>query len=176
MAERKGEAVDLSFEEILNEIKKLPEFAPENRFKPNLSFPLLKEADGKLYIVYMAYIYGEAIPDFYVLYEIRDKRARSLKNSEVMELFGWNSISSDNPLTELILSPEEISSEEDEEDESWDDETRAIRDNAMLEDLFAKSLADGQPDWDSFRQYIIMLARMMPFEREYYLAFLPETE
>ncbi len=164
--------MNIDFDEIFDEIGTLPEFSGDKEDQLEISFPVLKEAGGKLYIVYMAHVSDDFEPDFYVLYDVYEKTAESMENEDVMELFEWDDLMADRDVLESKEFAEKPLMADEEE---WDDD-KIDEEFEKLEQMFAEVFTGETPDWQLYREYLRKLAEALPMDREYYLAFLPEEE
>ena len=65
----------------------LPEYQTEG-MEPELSWPMLRETEDTLYVLYMVYFYGASEPTRVFLYDTKTKEASSLSIKEALERFG----------------------------------------------------------------------------------------
>ncbi len=138
----------IEFDDVYRAIYNLPFMQRMSLRDPSLSYPLVREVDDVMYVVFMGYSYGDTYPDLIFTYNTESGIARHFELQEGLEFLGIKEFPVKN---------------------RWDVEPA---EPYFLEDLFWKTVITGYIDKDAYEQYISTIVAQLTYgEGPYYWAF-----
>ncbi len=140
----------IDFDEVFNALSRLPDYLMPNGFTPERSYPLLREVDGKLYLIYMVHYYDvSGWPDAFYVYDPESKTAFTFKTEEALWQLGMETFPAE---------PRFAINHGERED---------------VEDLFWDTIESGSIDREAYAKYLGTCVHLEPScMNGYYWAFL----